>query len=235
MRNGGAKKKPSAPPASSPASEFRLPIPPCVIPLPPRNDDEAQTGGEWQLSLPEGVNFEGQHFLLPGGCSVKAEAQWMEPPGQGPRPGGLLSVKLSLRGEALAPCARCLRQTPLAISDDLMYLYCSSGASERDSHGFGGNLGLGSELRSELLGNDEDDAGDEGVMPVDVEFFGRTLDLAPQVWETLLLLLPTKVLCKEGCAGLCPSCGADLNEGPCSCKVDAGDPRFEALRSLSLE
>ncbi len=231
MRNGGAEHKPSSVPDPSSAPEFKLPIPPCVIPLPPRNDDEAQTEGEWELSLPEGVDFEGQHFLLPGGCSVRAEAQWMEPPGQGSRPGGLLSVRLSLRGEALASCARCLRQTPLAISDELMYLYHSSEASkpsERDPRDSGGGSG------GELLGGEEGDEGEVDFMPVDVEFFGRTLDLAPQVWETLLLLLPTKVLCKEDCAGLCPSCGADLNEGLCSCKADVGDPRFEVLRSLSL-
>ena len=197
--------------------EFSLPIPPCVIPLPSRGDDEARTEEAWQLSLPEGVDFEGQRFLLPDGCSVSAEAQWLESPGQGPHPGGLLSVRLSLRAGVLASCARCLKETALAISDDLMYLYYLA----KDA---GGRPELGDPLGGGV---------DDGFMPVDVVSFGRTLDLAPQVWETLLLLLPTKVLCREDCAGLCPGCGADLNEVPCSCKPDAGDPRFEALRSLS--
>ena len=43
--------------------------------------------------------------------------------------------------------------------------------------------------------------------------------------------LPSKFLCDDDCKGLCPKCGANLNEGPCECKKDI-DPRFEALLSL---
>ena len=182
------------------------PIPPCIIALPPRNDEVARVEEEWNLCLPDGVDFEGQRFLLPEGCSVRAAVQWLEP--------SLLSVELSLEMKASAPCARCLKQTTLAISDDLRYLYYSSG------------LEFGKDTRLE---------SDDGFMPVEVDFFGRTLDLAPQIWETLLLLFPSKVLCREDCAGLCPRCGADLNEGPCSCGGEELDPRLEVLRGIKLE
>ena len=33
----------------------------------------------------------------------------------------------------------------------------------------------------------------------------------------LLLELPTKMLCREDCQGLCPVCGCDLNEMTCNC------------------
>lgn len=33
----------------------------------------------------------------------------------------------------------------------------------------------------------------------------------------LLLELPTKMLCREDCKGLCPKCGCDLNEMTCDC------------------
>jgi uncharacterized protein len=46
---------------------------------------------------------------------------------------------------------------------------------------------------------------------------GRKLDLREQVREALLLELPIAPHCREECAGLCPRCGADLNEGPCAC------------------
>ena len=90
-------------------------------------------------------------------------------------------------------------------------------------------------LRGLEFGKDTELESDDGFMPVEIDFFGRTLDLAPQVWESVLLLLPSKVLCREDCAGLCPRCGADLNEGPCSCEGEEGDPRFEVLRQFSLE
>lgn len=46
---------------------------------------------------------------------------------------------------------------------------------------------------------------------------GRRLDLAEETRETLLLELPMTPRCREDCRGLCPRCGADLNEGPCGC------------------
>jgi uncharacterized protein len=46
---------------------------------------------------------------------------------------------------------------------------------------------------------------------------GDRIDLAPLVTEALLLSLPLAPLCRDDCAGLCPTCGADLNAGPCGC------------------
>ncbi|MFR3289705.1 MAG: YceD family protein [Lachnospiraceae bacterium] len=35
----------------------------------------------------------------------------------------------------------------------------------------------------------------------------------------------------EDCRGVCPECGKDLNEGPCSCRKKA-DPRLAVLEQL---
>ena len=43
--------------------------------------------------------------------------------------------------------------------------------------------------------------------------------------------VPAKLLCSEDCQGLCPICGADLNNGPCGCKKPV-DPRLAALAQL---
>jgi DUF177 domain-containing protein len=43
------------------------------------------------------------------------------------------------------------------------------------------------------------------------------IDLTEAVREEVGLAVPTYTLCREDCAGLCPNCGADLNEGPCAC------------------
>lgn len=45
----------------------------------------------------------------------------------------------------------------------------------------------------------------------------NTLDMTELTSADLILELPTKILCKEDCAGLCPRCGADLNDGACGC------------------
>ena len=41
-----------------------------------------------------------------------------------------------------------------------------------------------------------------------------------------------KILCSEDCKGLCPRCGADLNQGPCSCVKKDVDPRLAVLAKL---
>lgn len=55
------------------------------------------------------------------------------------------------------------------------------------------------------------------------------IDLEPLVREALLLELPLAPLCREDCRGLCPTCGADLNEGACLCAPEDRDPRWAAL------
>lgn len=60
----------------------------------------------------------------------------------------------------------------------------------------------------------------------------KALDLTQAVREELILVLPHFVECRPDCRGLCPRCGADLNDGPCGC-APAGDPRWDALRALN--
>lgn len=62
------------------------------------------------------------------------------------------------------------------------------------------------------------------------------LDLSSWAHDALALAGPTKVLCREDCAGLCPVCAANLNEaGPEHAHEQAPDPRWAKLRELELE
>lgn len=65
-----------------------------------------------------------------------------------------------------------------------------------------------------------------------LEVAGDTLDTRPLVAEQVLLELPTHPLCREDCAGLCPTCGADRNLGPCGCRQEPVDPRWAGLTAL---
>ena len=58
------------------------------------------------------------------------------------------------------------------------------------------------------------------------------VDLEPLAREAVLLELPQAPLCRDDCRGLCATCGADLNEGPCGCVPDDRDPRWAALDAL---
>ena len=61
------------------------------------------------------------------------------------------------------------------------------------------------------LSNDNDDSEEYIVTETD------ELDMDELVLTDCLLSLPSKMLCKEDCKGLCPKCGADLNQGECNC------------------
>lgn len=52
------------------------------------------------------------------------------------------------------------------------------------------------------------------------------LDLTEAIRQYALLAIPMKPLCNENCAGLCPTCGQNLNQGPCNCP-----PQVDARRS----
>jgi uncharacterized protein len=46
---------------------------------------------------------------------------------------------------------------------------------------------------------------------------GDFIDVTSIAISDLLLQLPTKILCKEDCKGLCQHCGKNLNYGECDC------------------
>ncbi len=58
------------------------------------------------------------------------------------------------------------------------------------------------------------------------------LDLEEVFRQAIVLAVPMHPICRSGCAGLCPQCGKNLNEGPCDCVQDEVDPRWQKLREL---
>jgi uncharacterized protein len=76
--------------------------------------------------------------------------------------------------------------------------------------------GGGEDLRSPYLG--------EGL-----------LDLGAWARDALALALPTQIVCREDCRGLCTICGQNLNEDPGHEHEREPDPRWAALRELKLD
>ena len=60
---------------------------------------------------------------------------------------------------------------------------------------------------------------------------GDELDLDEVLSTCFVLDMETKFLCSEDCKGLCPTCGKNLNFGPCGCRKET-DPRFAVLEQL---
>ncbi len=86
---------------------------------------------------------------------------------------------------------------------------------------------VGGELRAEVREIFEDEPVDGETYPLRHE----TVDLGLLAREAIVLELPVAPLCNEDCLGLCPGCGADLNEAACSC-APSTDPRWAVLDQL---
>jgi uncharacterized protein len=123
--------------------------------------------------------------------------------------GFLVEGRIEAEGELV--CVRCLDPVPWQGSEEFRVELSPSIAPP------GGDEDLeldDSELDRVLLEDDQ-------------------LDLDDLAAEQVMLALPMRALCRETCAGLCPSCGANRNRpDACSCEPE-GDPRWEALRGLS--
>ena len=70
-----------------------------------------------------------------------------------------------------------------------------------------------------------------GVFTIDEH---NILDLGEAIRQYSVMATPAKPLCKEDCAGLCPTCGANLNNGTCGCPPQPVDHRWDALRKLAV-
>jgi uncharacterized protein len=57
------------------------------------------------------------------------------------------------------------------------------------------------------------------------------VDLTAEIREATILAFPSCPVCRSECAGLCPQCGRNRNEGPCDCKPP-DDTRWGALDNL---
>ena len=64
---------------------------------------------------------------------------------------------------------------------------------------------------------------------------GLEIELEDIITEAVLCDIPMRILCKKDCRGLCPKCGADLNEGDCGCPSEESNLIWEKLKNLNLK
>jgi len=86
-----------------------------------------------------------------------------------------------------------------------------------------------------MAGGTQDE--EDSFLPDDMEgpeclYQEGILDLTELIRQNLLVSIPFAPLCSEGCAGLCPRCGKNLNEGPCGCPEEEPDRRLSPLGEL---
>ena len=86
-------------------------------------------------------------------------------------------------------------------------------------------------------GPDQVAALEEELTKADLDrdyYTGETVNLESIIREQVLLTLPLKPLCAETCKGLCPRCGADLNQETCQCPAEESTSPLAVLKNIKL-
>ena len=119
-----------------------------------------------------------------------------------------LSGKLSATVQI--DCARCLAPVPVSVDESFDLFYIPS--------------------VNRLQPDEERELAKDDLL---VAFYrDDCLDLDEVVREQIDLAIPMAIVCSDACRGLCPNCGANLNESECSCTQQEPDPRWAALEQL---
>lgn len=101
--------------------------------------------------------------------------------------GGAYMVDGRISGAFKAPCDRCLKEFESRFDLPLTRVFAEAGYAP-------------------------------ALEDTDIETLqGLEIDLGPHIREEVVLSMPIRLLCEEGCKGLCPGCGIDLNDGECIC------------------
>ena len=124
--------------------------------------------------------------------------------------GAEVFVNGHIETRAQVECDRCLKPIELPVNVDFDLQYITGGAYESSG---------AAELTEEELS-------------VSV-FDGEAIDVDEIVKEQVLLAVPTRMLCRPDCKGICPDCGIDKNTVDCACGSNEVDPRWAALKNLT--
>ena len=125
--------------------------------------------------------------VWPGGIEATLEAE---------RSGDKVTLQGRVHAQARFECVRCLRSFEKPFDVQLTVFAERTGRAGRTNRAEEDQLERDHEMRFHD---------------------GRQLDLREEVREALLLEAPMAPHCSDECQGLCPRCGADLNQGPHDC------------------
>jgi uncharacterized protein len=164
---------------------------------------------DFDLELKPGTVDFGEEAEQVGGLATSGRAEVIHEH-RGPReivPD--IRLKGRFEGNFQVPCARCIEpvEIPLAAEFDLIFR----------------PVGADSDAPERSITASETEIG---------YYQGDSLSLEDVLREQVLLSLPVRTLCKPDCKGLCPRCGANRNQKPCTCDQGPSDPRWEALTGL---
>ncbi|HKY73347.1 MAG TPA: DUF177 domain-containing protein [Nitrospira sp.] len=141
----------------------------------------------------------------------------------------MIAVTGVLEGTAVRQCVRCLKDYDDALAFSVHAAFAREGKESkvgaRQPKTGDPRKGRPGAVKTELDVEPEDEGDDRYF------YQGDHIELAPMLREHIILASPMQPLCRENCAGLCPQCGKDLNEGPCQCPAEAPPTAIRVIRT----
>lgn len=129
--------------------------------------------------------------------------------------GSAFLVSGKAEGQGTCACSRCLEDVTIDFSGDIEGYFLIDADYQQE------------------FDDGEDDLGEDefDVLPDD-----HVIDILPLIKAALIVDAPDQPLCRDDCAGLCPQCGSNLNEGDCGCDetIDPTNP-FAVLAGLKFD
>lgn len=179
--------------------------------------------GSVAVDLSDRLENPGESYQLSGhidvdGCAV-GEKELTLPEGASydvvfTNAGDGILVTGIVRASVTGECDRCLEPAAFEVAGEIEEYYLFEEPEDPESYEDG----------FELIGPD------------------RVIDLGDAISDAVVMDTPFVVLCQPDCKGLCPTCGANLNEGDCGCAeaaeqawVDSDENPFAALKGLKLD
>ena len=102
------------------------------------------------------------------------------------------------KADVSQPCSRCLKEVILTIP-----------------------LNFAREFKEEIPGPQQSRGrqarNDDNIEEEAYSIIDGQIDLASPIADEIIASLPVKILCQNTCKGLCPTCGHNLNDNPCTC------------------
>jgi uncharacterized protein len=127
----------------------------------------------------------------------------LEPAGDG------YLLRGTLRGELLAPCARCLEPALVTVDAPIAASFVEASSPE----------------------GEPEEAQDDAIA---IEH--GTIDLGRPIRDEILLAIPMSPVCRADCAGICPGCGRNRNLTPCDCASHTpASSKLGALAKMKLQ
>lgn len=144
-------------------------------------------------------------FEIAGGVSATLEVHLAEH--------GVVVVNGTMLATVVQQCDRCLGEFDITVNESFTYHYHLGCAQEPERVG--------------------DDSGENGATAYEIDELAEPiLDVDDILREQIYLCIPHKLICGEGCRGLCAGCGANLNNQKCSCSSKRIESVFGVLQNI---